>query len=172
MELYLSCLALGVLFTLVSVILGDLISTALDGALDFLSLDFLNPTSAAVGITVFGGAGILMREYSGLAAAAVFIAALAAALAAGALTTRFIVKPLRATENSSGYTIRSLEGRMGEVITPLPSGGGCGEVLMRTGGGVSNHIATSLDGTEIQAGERVVVVEARDGTLYVTRFEK
>lgn len=170
-ELYWSCLAGGILFTLVTVVLGDLVSHALHGALDFLSMDYLNPTVLAAGITVFGGAGIMLTEYWPLPAVLVFIAAFLLAAGAGYLLARYYVKPMKETENSTAYSMKGLSGRIGEVITSIPSGGGCGEVLLKVGAGNTNHIAASFDGSAIQAGTRVVIVEVKDHTLYVSRFE-
>lgn len=171
-EVYWSCLAFGVLFTLVTVVLGDLVSSALGGALDFLSMDYLNPTVLAVGITVFGGTGITLHEYSPLPGLLVLAAAVAAAGFIGFLAARYLVKPMRKTENSTAYSMKGLAGRLGEVITALPAGrAGYGEVLLKVGAGNANHIAASFDGSAIQAGTRVVVVEVKDGVLYVSRFE-
>jgi membrane-bound ClpP family serine protease len=170
-ELYWSCLAFGVLFTLVTVVLGDLVSHAVGGALDFLSLDYLNPTVLAVGITVFGGAGITLTQYTLLPHLIVLAAALVMAVLMGFVVSRYLVKPMKKTENSTAYSMKGLNGRLGEVITTVPGGNGCGEVLLKVGAGNTNHIAASFDGSAIQAGVRVVVVEVKDGVLYVTRFE-
>ncbi len=58
--LFWSCLAGGILYALITVIFGDIISEALDGALDFLSgdaLPWLQPMTLVSAITIFGGAG-------------------------------------------------------------------------------------------------------------------
>lgn len=169
-QLFWGCLAFGILFTVVTMVLGDLMSTALDGALDFLSLDFLNPTVFAVGVTVFGGAGIMLSEYSALPLLVSLLAALAIAVFIGFLVSRFYVKPLKNTENSTAYTMKGLNGRLGEVITSIPASG-YGEVLLKVGAGNANHIAASFDKTEIQAGAKVVVIDTMDGVLYVSCFE-
>lgn len=169
-QLYWGCLIFGILFTLVTVVLGDLVSSAVDGALDFLSLDFLNPTALAAGVTVFGGAGIMLTEYTVLSGLLAALAALVVAVLIAYLVFRFYVKPIKKTENSTAYSMKGLSGRLGEVITPIPSGG-YGEVLVKVGAGNANHIAASFEGSAIQAGTRVVIVEAKDGVLYVSRFE-
>lgn len=169
-QLFWGCLAFGILFTFVTVVLGDLVSVALDGALDFLSLDFLNPTVVAVVITVFGGAGIMIQRYSVLSAAGVLLLALVLAVLTGFLVARYYVKPMKNTENSTAYTMSSLNGKLGEVITPIPEKG-YGEVLVRVGAGNSNHIAASFDGSAIQTGDRILVIDVREGVLYVSRFE-
>lgn len=169
-ELYWACFAGGILFTLVTVVLGDLLSQAVHGALDFLSADWLNPTVLAGGITAFGGVGILADKYTGLLWPLVMLIALGAAVLAGALLYFLSVKPMKNSENSTAYSMKSLNGRLGEVITSIPADG-FGEVLIKVGAGNTNHIAASFDRTVIQAGTRVVVVEVRDDTAYVSRFE-
>ncbi|WP_438444726.1 protease [Gorillibacterium sp. sgz5001074] len=170
-ELFWSCLAFGVLFTLVSVVLGDLVSHALGGALDFMSVDYLNPTTLAIAITVFGGSGIMLSRYTPLPGFASLAGALALAGGIGFLAAKYYVKPLKNTESSTAYSMQGLTGRLGEVLTSIPAGDGCGEVLLKVGAGHSNHIASSFDGNAIQSGVRVVVVQVKDGVLYVSRFE-
>lgn len=169
-ELYWSCLAGGILFTLVTVVLGDLVSQALHGALDFLSVDYLNPTVLAVGVTVFGGTGITLTDHSLLGGAVVLLVSLLLALVIGFLVARYYIRPLKKTENSTAYSMKGLSGRIAEVITSIPPQG-FGEVLVRVGAGNANHIAASFDGSAIQAGAKVVVIEIKDGVLYVSRFE-
>ncbi|MFD1955104.1 hypothetical protein ACFSL6_13225 [Paenibacillus thailandensis] len=84
--LFWGCLAGGILFAVVTVILGDLISNALDGALDFLSLDgfpWLDPMTIVGTITIFGGAGLLLTEYTGLSGGTAALLALLVGLVAG-----------------------------------------------------------------------------------------
>lgn len=170
-QLFWSCLAFGVLFTLVSVVLGDLVSHALGGALDFMSVDYLNPTTLAIGITVFGGAGIMLGKYTPLPGLVVLAGAAVTAGLIAFLAAKYYVLPLKNTESSTAYSMKGLNGRLGEVLTPIPPDGGCGEVLLKVGAGHSNHIAASFDGSAIQSGVRIVVIEVKDGVLYVSRFE-
>ncbi|MDF2926809.1 MAG: protease [Paenibacillaceae bacterium] len=169
-QVFWGCFSFGIIFTFVTVVLGDLLSAGLDGALDFLSLDFLNPTVFAVGVTVFGGAGIMLTRYTAFAG---LFAALAALVIAGVIAYtvgRFYVKPIKKSENSTAYSMVGLSGRIGEVLTGIPVNG-FGEVLVKVGAGNTNHVAASFDGNAIQAGTRIVVVEVKNGVLYVSRFE-
>lgn len=170
LELYWGCFAGGILFTLVTVVLGDFVSQAFGGALDFLSADWLNPTVLAGGITAFGGAGVVLTDCTGLIWPVVAVLALMSAAGAGALLYHLAVKPMKRSENSTAYSMQSLHGRLGEVITPIPSDG-YGEVLLKVGAGNANHIAASFERIDIQAGARVVVVEVKDDAVYVSRFE-
>ncbi|WP_058300785.1 NfeD family protein [Gorillibacterium timonense] len=170
LQLYIGCLIFGALFAVVSVLLGDVLSTALDGALDFLSADYLNPTVLATFITIFGGTGIMLDHYAVFGAVGIFLVAALTGLAGAILIHLFYVKPMMNSENSTGYSIHGLTGKVGEVIVPIPANG-YGEILVRTGAANSNQIAGSFEHTDIQAGDRVVIVEVKDGAVYVSRFE-
>ena len=163
LDIYWACLIGGALFTLASILLGDLIGHA-------LHLDALHPLSVVGGITVFGGAGVLFGTYSALEAAAVLAIAILIVAAASLLIFFLYVRPMRNTENSTGFSIQDLQGRIAEVTVPVPAKG-FGEVLVKIGAGNTNQIAASFSGEAIQAGTRVVVVEVRDDTLFVARFE-
>ncbi|MDQ6420862.1 protease [Paenibacillus sp. LHD-117] len=168
--LFLTCLAIGILFAVVSVIFGDWLSQAMEGALDFLSLDgpaFLSPMTLFGGITTFGGAGLLLARYTALGAWAVVLLALLIAIALGTAVFFLYVRPMENSENSIAFTLQSLSGALGEVIVPIPATG-YGEVLVRAGAGVTNQIAASFDRQPIPEAARVVVVEVKDSVLYVS----
>lgn len=169
-ELYWGCLAGGVLFAIVSVLFGDLISHALDGLFDFLSLDIVKPMVLASAVTGFGGAGILLEKYAGMGSVAALLLALLVAVLLSAAVYFGYVKPMENTENSTGYSIRQLNGKIGEVTVTVPASG-FGEVLVRVGAGNTNHTAASFEGIELPSGSRVVVVEVKDGTLYVSSLQ-
>ncbi|OWR29379.1 protease [Saccharibacillus sp. O23] len=170
--IYLGCLVGGVLFTLISVLFGDWIGDALGGAFDAVSFEFLQPIVLAGMVTVFGGAGILIERYAGLPPAWSLAASVLCALASGLLLYFGYVKPIRGSENSVGYSMKDLTGRIGEVTVPVPQKG-FGEVLVQMGGsGNTLHTAFSFDGDGIPAGVRVVVVDVEDGTLGVCELEK
>ncbi|MEO3945923.1 NfeD family protein [Gorillibacterium sp. CAU 1737] len=170
LQVFIGCLIFGALFAIVSVLLGDVLSTALDGALDFLSADYLNPTVLATFVTVFGGAGAMAMLYGSAGLLLALLIAVAAGLLAAFFIHRFYVTPMLNSENSTGYSMKGLTGKVGEVLVPIP-GNGYGEILVRTGASLSNQIAGSFEQTAIQAGERVVIVEVKDGAVYVSRFE-
>lgn len=171
LSLYWGCLLFGVLFAVVSVVLGDLISQAVEGALDFLSIDILQPMVIAGAVTTFGGAGILLTHNTALVGIFVLLLAALIALFVGAVIYYGYVRPMRNSENSTAFSVKRFAGRLGEVTVPIPSQG-VGEVLMSTGTGYTNQIAASFEGTEIQMGAKVVVVEVKDDTLFVSRFEQ
>ncbi|ASS65859.1 MULTISPECIES: NfeD family protein [unclassified Paenibacillus] len=167
---YLSCLAFGVLFAIVSVVLGDILGSFLDGALDFLSVDghhIFQPAAAAGAVTAFGGAGLMMEKYSSLPASGIALLSVLAAAACSLLVFFLYVRPMQNSESTSGYSLQELGGSIGEVLTAIPAHG-CGEVLVRIGAGVTNHTAESFDGTDIPTGSKVVVVEVKPDALAVS----
>lgn len=169
--LYLSCLALGVIFAVVSVLVGDMIGSALDGIFDMVSFDFLNPAVLAGGVTVFGGAGILLTRYSNLETGAIATLSLLAAAFLGVLMYLGFVKPMNNSEVSNGFSMSDLPGRIGEIMVPVPAVG-YGEIMVKFGEGNSLHTAASFDHELLPAGIKVVVVEVKEGVAWVSEFEE
>ncbi|WP_197286096.1 protease [Paenibacillus sp. FJAT-27812] len=168
--LFMSCLIGGIMYALVSVIFGDWLGQALDGALDFLSLDghsWLSPTALVGGITVFGGAGLMLDRYTSFGSTAIVMVALLIALLAGTAVFFLYIKPMEQSENSIAFSLNGMSGMLGDVLVPIPAAG-YGEVMVKVGAGFTNQIAASFDGVEIASGTRVVVVEVKDSTLYVS----
>jgi membrane protein implicated in regulation of membrane protease activity len=169
--LYLGCLALGVIFAIVSVLVGDLIGSALDGIFDVVSLDFLNPAVLAGGVTVFGGAGILLTRYSTLDNGPIAALSLLTAAFMGFLLYLGFVKPMDKSQISNGFSMQDLPGKIGEITVPVPAQG-YGEIMVKFGAGNSLHTASSFDHQPLPAGIKVVVVDVSDGVALVSEFEK
>lgn len=170
--LYWGCLIFGVLLALVAVVFGDLLSH-MNGAFHFMSgdhLQFLQPMVLVGGITVFGGSGILFTQYSELTALVVVPISIIIAFLVSLLVYFFYVRPMENTENSTGFSLRDLEGRIAEVSVTIPKQG-YGEVVLKLISGFTNEIAASFDREEIAAGTKVTVVEVRDSTLYVSPLD-
>ncbi|MFD0713687.1 protease [Paenibacillus sp. GCM10027626] len=171
--LFIACLAGGILFAVVSVIFGDWLSVALDGALDFLSLEnhqWLQPTALVGAITVFGGAGLLLYRYSSFAAWTIIVLSVLIGIVAGAGVYFLYIRPMEQSENSTAYSMKDLSGALAEVLVPIPATG-YGEVLVKVGAGHTNQIAASYEAVAIADGARVVVVEIKDGVLLVSPVE-
>lgn len=169
--LFWGCLAGGALFAIVTVLLGDVLSGALDGMLDFLSVDFFKPVVLAAGITVFGGTGLMLVKYTELTALPQVLISLMSAVLVSIAVLFGYVKPMENSENSTGFSMAELAGRIGEVTVPLPETG-YGEVMVRVGAGNTLHTASSFDRVPLAAGSRVVVVEVSDGVLRVSELEE
>ena len=172
-ELFWSCLIGGIVFSILSLVAGDIFEHGLDHVTGSLGehLEFLNPTTIVSAIATFGGAGVLLMEYSSLAGAP--LVALAGLIAVGvAIGLHFVyIRPMRRGENSVAFSMADFPGMIGSVTIAIPSNG-YGEVMMRVGAGNTNQIAASHDGRPIRAGEPVVVVEVRDDTLFVVPLDE
>ncbi|MBD2871486.1 NfeD family protein [Paenibacillus arenilitoris] len=168
--LFLACLIGGIIYAVVSVVFGDWIGQLLDGALDFLSFEghsWLSPVSIVGGITAFGGAGLMLEKYSVLGSGAILFVSLLIAVLAGGGVFFLYVRPMENSESSIAFSVHSLSGKLAEVLVPIPAAG-YGEVMVKVGAGYTNQIAASFDGVDIAGGSRVVVVEVKDSTLYVS----
>ncbi|MBB3114431.1 membrane-bound ClpP family serine protease [Paenibacillus phyllosphaerae] len=173
--LFWTCLSFGILYAIIAVVLGDWLSLAFHGALDFLSIDghkLLQPTSLVGSITIFGGAGLMLERYSSLEETVVLLVSLLIAIPAGLGIYFVYIRPMERSENSTGYSITELMGAIGEVLTPVPAIG-YGEVLLKKGASVTHHIAASFDQETIPSGAKVVVIEVdvQEGTLLVSKLD-
>ncbi len=165
--LFLACVGIGLVAALIALLFGD----AASHGLIHLEVPFLQPVTLIGGITVFGGSGLLLLRLTRLSPGLVSLTAAGLAVLS-AVTGYFIwVKPMARAEQSVGYSIKELAGRIGEVITTIPPDG-VGEILLPLVSGMSNQIAASLEQMPIPAGTRVVVVDVRDHVLYVVPFEE
>ncbi|MDQ0191964.1 protease [Paenibacillus wynnii] len=169
--LYLGCLALGVIFAVVSVLVGDLIGDALHGMFHFAAFDFLNPAVLAGGVTVFGGAGLLLTRYSGLEVGAVVALSLLIAGSVDVLLYLGFVKPMDKSEMSNGFSMKELPGKMGVITVPIPAQG-FGEIMVKFGAGNSLHTASSFEHQPLPAGIKIVVIDVIEGVAVVTEFEE
>ncbi|MEK4512345.1 protease [Paenibacillus anaericanus] len=167
--LFWGCLVGGSLFALVSVVLGDLIGSWIDGIFDVFSVDFFKPIITASAITTFGGAGILLSHYTNLVAAMVITLSIVIALFLSVAIYFAYVKPMANSENSTGYSVAELPGKLGEVTVPIPSQG-YGEVMVKLVSGNTLHIAASWDQRDIPVGTLVVVVDAKEGVVHVSEL--
>lgn len=173
LEIYWGCLIGGLAFGLISVLFGDFLGDAFDGLFDAISIDgfdMLHPMTLVGGITLFGALGLMLTKYSSVEVLPVGLISGAAAIAFSILVFFVYVKPMKNTESSIGFSIKELVGRTAEVTIPIPENG-YGEVLVKLGAQHTYQIAAAHDNEVIQTGKTVVIVEEKDGTLYVTSVE-
>lgn len=169
-ELYWGFLAGGVMFAVAAGLFGDILSEWLDGMFDFMSVSFMKPVVIAGAVAGFGGAGILLDQYTPWPSALVLIASIVIALLLAAAAYFGYVLPMQNSENSVSFSMQDLSGKLAEVTIPIPADG-YGEVMLQIGATHTNQIAASLENDAIEAGARVVVVHVKEGTLYVSRME-
>ena len=173
--IYWYCLGGGFALTLLLVLVGEVLEAALDaldGALEALDIgDAFDPLSGVAGLSVFGAAGLVLDSYAGLAdAPEAAVAALIGLVFAVGLHFVY-VKPMKASENSTAFSVREYVGKTGELTTSLSSTG-FGEVVVRMGSSTTFQTARSFDGEPIPSGARVVVVEVdAEGVLRVSELD-
>jgi hypothetical protein len=172
-EVYWSCLIGGIVFAVITFLAGDIFDHAMDGighSMGVDHLDFLNPTTLVSALTSFGGAGVLLSEYTSVDGLPGAILSAAFAIGLGIGLHFLYVRPMRRGENSVAFSMKDFPGLIGSVTIAIPARG-YGEVMIRIGAGNTNQIAASFDGRPIAAGLQVVVVEVREDTLMVTPLD-
>jgi hypothetical protein len=166
--IYWFCLGGGFVFSLLLILFDGLLDGAMD-AVDVLDLGgALDPLSAVAGLAVFGSAGLVLDSYTGLGSTPEVVAAAAIGLLSAVLMHVAYVKPMKRSENSTGFSQAEYVGKTGQTNTSIPATG-FGEVVIMMGASTTFQTAASFDGTPIPDGTAVVVVEVeRDGTLRVS----
>lgn len=171
LNIYWGCLFGGLIFALVTMILGDLLGDAFHGlfhSLSFDHLDFLQPMVLVSGITIFGGTGVMLTWYTWLDSTSTVVGSLMLAVVLSILIYFAYVKPMKNSENSIGYSMKDLIGLTGEISTTVPIKG-YGEVILKIGAGHSNHIAVSHYGEELPTGTKVFVAKVEKSVVFVVR---
>ena len=169
LDVYWGCLIGGMVFGVVSLLFGDGIGDAVD-AIGIDGLDFLHPMTVVGAVTFFGGAGIMLADYTELDPASVIWLSAAGAVAFAVLAFFAYVRPMRRTESSLGYSERELVGRSAVVSIPIP-GNGSGQVRVSLGEQATYQIAASYDGRAIEEDAVVIIVEIEDGEVCVMRSD-
>ena len=173
--LYWYCLGGGFALTLLMLVVGEVLEAAmnaLDGALEALDIgDAFDPLSGVAGVALFGAAGLVLDGYAGLADTPEAVTAAVIGLV-GAIALHFVyVKPMKQSENSTGFSVREYAGKTGELTTGVPASG-YGEVVVRMGASTTFQTAASFSGEPIPTGTPVVVVEVgADGVLRVAPLD-
>lgn len=167
------CFLFGIIYTLVVTVFGDVLSGALDASTEWLNmsqLPILQPATLVGGLTVFGGAGIIMSRFSSWSSLTIILIALLASVIGIVFIYYVYVKPMADAEMSLSYSIVELIGKQAQVSVPIPASG-YGEVIIKTAGGIVNHTAASFDHVAIPGEATVVVVDLDDGVLLVSKLD-
>ncbi|MNI04487.1 putative membrane protein YuaF [compost metagenome] len=167
--LFWGCFITGILFTLVTLLFGEILSGWAD-SLQGHPIAFLQPVVVVGGLTAFGGSGTMLLRYTDVGSLLALMFAMLIALVLSVITWFVYVKPMRQSENSTAFSMRELTGKIAEVTVPIPQHG-YGEVMVKVGAGFTNQIAASLDGTWLVSGSRVVIVEVKEDVLFVALLE-
>jgi membrane protein implicated in regulation of membrane protease activity len=171
LEIYWICLIFGICFAFATIVLGELLGQVVDGICDFVAgehLEWLEPMLIVTWLTVFGGSGILANYYTNFDVPVTLLVSVLAATILCILLYFAYIRPMRNSENSTGVSQKDLRWKTGEIIVPVPAHG-YGEVLIRVGAMNTNQIAASYHQEDLPAGCQIVVVEIKDGVVYVAK---
>jgi membrane protein implicated in regulation of membrane protease activity len=162
--------ALGFVFLLISLVVGDLFDTfgfetGLDGAGD--GHGFLDSRVISVFVTAFGGFGAIGIQM-GLSIVASSILGLVGGLVLGGLVSLF-ARFLYKQQSTSSVTASQLVGRTAQVIVSIGPGS-LGQVSCRIGEERVEKLARARDNQEIKAGATVRVEEVAGDSLIVSPY--
>lgn len=152
------------IITLLYVLFGDILGGAGEVA------GFLNPTLILAFIIFFSAIAYGFEFLTALSHVLIIGISVVVAFILDAILNMFVLIPLSSAQESLVYTTDSLKGRIGRVIIPIPSDG-FGEVVLHNKSGTISKPAASFRHTAIQEGEKVLIIEVRDGVLYVSSYE-
>src|SRR5215471_21684503 len=171
MIIYTACLALGLLFAIISAFAGHLFGGHDGGDIGtgghaesgfdhsgIPGVSFFSPTVLACFVTAFGACGLILTRIE--ATRSVWISAPISALAGIALAfVAFVIfnYMFKHTQGSSESRVASLVGQIASIVTPIPENG-VGEIAYVQGGSRYTAPARAETGKPITAGKPVKIV--------------
>jgi len=181
-SLFLGCFTFGLLFTVISGLLG-----AFSGGHDLHFPGFhghvhvgghnqghaspFNAGTIAAFLTWFGGAGYLLTRYSGFAALSITAIASLVGLIGGGLVFVFLAKfinPRLTVLAPEDFQLSGIVARVTSTIHP----GGTGEIVYTLGGTRHSDGARAETGEQLDRGTEVVILRVEKGIAYVDRWSK
>jgi len=181
MIIYIGCLAIGLIFTIVSAFFGHVLGGH-DGAADIGTgghaeagldthgtpgLSFFSPTVLASFVTAFGAFGIVFTHIEATSSvwASAPLAAVSGAIIA-AIVFFIFNEMFKRTQSSSESQVASLPGLIASIITPIPPNG-VGEIAYVQGGSRYTAPARAESGGAIEAGKSVRISRVVGTQFYV-----
>jgi membrane-bound ClpP family serine protease len=184
MILYAICLAVGLIFTVITAVAGHFfgghdggdVGTGGHAEAGYDSsgmpgLSFFSPTVLASFVTAFGACGLILSRIE--ATKSVWVSAPVSALAGLLIATGafFLFNKLfQATQSSSESHVGSLLGQTASVITPIPENG-VGEIAYVQGGSRYTAPARTEKGAAVAAGKPVRISRVVGTQYYVEPME-
>jgi membrane-bound ClpP family serine protease len=180
MIIYIICLAVGLIFTLISAIAGHLFGGGDSGDIGtgghaeagvdssgVPGVSFFSPTVLASFITSFGAVGLILSRIE--ATSSVWISApISAITGIGIAFGTFLLfnQMFNATQSSSEARVSSLIGQTASIITPIPADG-VGEIAYVRSGCRYTAPARSETGAAVPAGRTVTITRIIGSQFYV-----
>jgi len=179
--IYLFCLTVGLVFTLVSAIMGHFFGGAdhdadvsgggeadagIDGG-DMPGVSAFSPTILSSFVTAFGGFGIIFSQFA--ATKSPWVSAplsVVCALGIAGLMLGVLRQLFKKTQSSSESHVASLMGQIATVITPIPENG-VGEIAYVQAGTRYTAPARTENGTPVPNGHPVTISRVVGAQFYV-----
>jgi len=130
-----------------------------------------NPTLVFSFFTLFFATAFLFTWGTGLHEWLVASLSFVISLIMVTLLNLFILIPISTAEESLAFTEDDLQGRVGRVLTAVPVDG-FGEVLIESNSGNIAKPAASYNNEAIPFDTKVLVIEAKEGVLYVIAYKQ
>jgi NfeD-like partner-binding protein len=178
MIIYTACLALGLIFAIISAFAGHLfgghegVDVGTGGHAEagydhsgVPGISFFSPTVLACFVTAFGACGLILTHIE--STRSVWISAPISAIAGAAMAFVALVIfnwMFSKTQSSSESRVASLTGQTASIITPIPLNG-VGEIAYVQGGSRYTAPARTTDGVAVPAGKPVRITRIV-GTQY------
>lgn len=181
MMIYMICLVVGLVFTLISVVVGHFFgghgehvggsgghAEAGADASDMPGISIFSPTIIASFVTAFGGFGLIFTQFPATsktvisAPLSIFCAFLVAAV-----LYKFLGMVFRHTQSSSESHVATLAGTDASVVSPIPENG-VGEIAYVVGGTRYTAPARAESGAAIANGKLVKITRVVGTQFYVT----
>lgn len=163
-SIYLTILIITGVITLLYLLFGDF----LEGIAE--ATGFLNPTLIFAFITFTSASGYFLELSTSLNHVMIISISVIISIILDVLLNVFVLIPLSRAEESLVYTSQSLRGRVGDVIIPIPEDG-FGEVIIKSTSGTIAKSAASFENKAIASGEKVLIIEVKDGVLKVLPYD-
>lgn len=171
LKLFEICFYTGILFSVVTFILGHFLNIAHLDALDF-HMDLtdvtyfpLRPIILAAFSVVFGGIGIMMLN-AGNSNLLSFIVSFASGILISHSINRFILIPLYKAQNTSSKSQKEIIGTKARVLLGM-NGDKFGEIQYVVCGNTYSAPAKSIDGSERNKDTEVIILKIIDDVFYV-----
>jgi membrane-bound ClpP family serine protease len=161
---YLTVLIIAGGITLLYLLFGDF----LEGIAE--ATGFLNPTLILAFITFTSASAYIFEFLTSFNHLLIISISVMIAIILDVLLNVFVLIPLSRAEESLVYTTQSIRGRVGDVIIPIPVDG-FGEVIIKSASGTIAKSAASFENKAIAEGEKVLIIEVKDGVLKVLPYE-
>jgi membrane protein implicated in regulation of membrane protease activity len=182
MIIYTACLALGLLFTIISAVTSHFFGGGHDGHMDvgtgghaeagfdqsgIPGISFFSPTVLSCFVTAFGACGLILSRIE--ATKSVWISAPISAMAGLIMATLAFLLfnwMFQKTQSSSEVRVASLVGQTASIITPIPANG-VGEIAYVQGGTRYTAPARTETGTSVPAGKPVRITRIIGSQYFV-----